>query len=104
MAEDFGQGDHYASDLDGLVGFTNDDVSTLYKTYEEAYDGKNVMLDMDEYVNNAYNSEAAADSYDTYIRADLYFPDANGNAVYGCVKKRVCNDYGQAVDVINQRC
>ena len=56
---------------------------------------------MDEYVNNAQNAEAAIDSYDNYIRADLHFPDANGNAVYGCVKKRVCNDYGRAVDIVN---
>ena len=53
LAEAFGLGDHYASDLDSLVGFINDDVSKLYETYEEEYNGTNVILDMDEYVNNA---------------------------------------------------
>ena len=37
LAEDSGIGDHYASDLDGLGGFTNDDVPKPSKTYEEAY-------------------------------------------------------------------
>ena len=65
LAEAFGQGDHYASNLDGLEGFTNDDVYKLYETYKEAYNGTNVMLDTDEYVNNSLNAEAAADSYYT---------------------------------------
>ena len=60
------------------------------------------MLDTDEYVNNSLNAEAAADSYYTYIRADLYFPYADENAVYGCFNKLVQNDYGQAVDVVNR--
>ena len=33
LAEDFGRGNHYASDLDGLEGFTNDDVPNPYETY-----------------------------------------------------------------------
>ena len=32
----------------------------------------------------------------------MKFPDAYGNAVYGRVKKRVRNDAGQAVDIVNK--
>ena len=60
------------------------------------------MLDMDDYVKNVEDSEAAADSYDTYIGAELNFQDADRNAVYGCVKKQVWNDDGQAVGAVNQ--
>ena len=34
LSEDFGRGDHYASNLDGLEGFTNYYVPNPYKTYE----------------------------------------------------------------------
>ena len=34
LAEAFGRGDHYASDLGGIEWFTNDDVSNPYKTYK----------------------------------------------------------------------
>ena len=60
------------------------------------------MLDVDDYVKNAEDAEASSDSYDTYIGADLNLPDANGNAVYGRVKKRVRNNYGQSVGVVNR--
>ena len=60
------------------------------------------MLGVNDHVNNDKDSEAAADSYYTYIGADLNFPDADGNAVYGRVKKLVRNDYGQAIGVINR--
>ena len=73
--------------MDGLEGFANDDVPNPYETYEEAYNGPNAMLDVDDYVNNAENAEAAADSYDTYIGAELNFPDADGNAVYTDVSR-----------------
>ena len=53
MAEAFGQGDNYDSNLYGIEGFTNDDVTNPYNTYEEAYNGPNTMLNVDEYVNNA---------------------------------------------------
>ena len=33
------------------------------------------MLYVDEYINKATYSEAEADSYDIYIRAELNFPD-----------------------------
>ena len=56
LAEDFGRGDHYASNLDGLEGFKNDDVTNPYKTYEYAYNGPNAMLDADDYVNNSKDS------------------------------------------------
>ena len=45
------------------------------------------MLNVDNYVNNAKDAEAAADSYDTYISAQLNFPDDDDNAVYGRVNK-----------------
>ena len=73
--------------MDGLEGFANDDVPNPYETYEEAYNGPNAMLDVDDYVNNAEDAEAAADSYDTYIGAELNFPDADGNAVYTDVSR-----------------
>ena len=50
---------------------------------------------------NVENAETSADSHDTYIGADLKFPDFHKNAVYRRVKKRVCIDYCQAVDVVN---
>ena len=89
MAEAFGQGYHYASDLDGLEGFKNNDVPNPYKAYVEAYNGPNLMLDVDDHVKNSEYAEVAADSYDTYIGAELKLSDSDGNAVYGCVKKRV---------------
>ena len=52
LAEDFGWGDHYASDLDRLELFTNDEVPNPYETYKESYNGPNVILNMDDYVNN----------------------------------------------------
>ena len=61
LAEDFGQGYHYASDLDGLEGFTNDDVPNPYKAYGEAYNGPNLMLNVDDYVKNTKDTEAAVD-------------------------------------------
>ena len=60
LAEDFVQGDHYARYLDGLEDFPNNYVPNQYETYEEAYNGKNVMLDVDDYVNNAEYAEAVA--------------------------------------------
>ena len=73
--------------MDGLEGFANDDVPNPCETYAEAYNGPNVMLDVDDYVNNAEDAEAAADSYDTYIGAELNFLDADGNAVYTDVSR-----------------
>ena len=96
-----GQGDHYSSDLYGLEGFTNDDLPNPYKTYEEAYNGPNAMLDVDDYVKNAEDAEAAADSYETYIGAELNFPDSDGNALYVRVKKRFRKYDGQDVGVVN---
>ena len=89
MDETFGRGDHYANNLDGLEGFTNDDVPNAYKTYKEAYNGPNRMLDVNDYEKNAKDAEAAADSYETNIATDLNFSDANRNAVFGRVEKRV---------------
>ena len=84
----FIQGDHYANNLDGLEELTNDDVPNPYKTYEESYNGTNEILDVDDYVNNTKDAEAAAYSYDTYIGADLNLTYVDGNAVYGRVKKK----------------
>ena len=61
LAEAFFRGDHYASDLDGLEGFTNDYLPNPYKTYEEAYNGSNAMLDADDYVNNSEFVEVVDD-------------------------------------------
>ena len=55
--------------------------SSPYKTYKEAYNGPNAILDVDDYINHSEDAEAAADSYDTYISAELNFPDAYRNAV-----------------------
>ena len=41
LAEYFGKGDHYASDLYGLEGFKNDDVPNPYETYKESYNDTN---------------------------------------------------------------
>ena len=60
------------------------------------------MLNVDDYVNNTEYAEEAADSYDTYIGADMNLPDANRNALYGRVKKRVWNDDVQAVGLVNR--
>ena len=102
LAEDFVQGDHYASDLDGIEVFINDDVTNPYYTYKEAQNRPNAILYVDDYVNNSEHAKSAADSYDTDIGADLNFPYVDGNAVYGSVKKQVCNYDGQAVGVVNQ--
>ena len=101
LAEDFGQGDHYASDLDGIGGFTHNDGHHPYETYKEAYNGLNAMMDVDDYLYNAEDVEAASYSYDTYISVELNFPDFYRNSVYRRVKKRVQNNYGQAVAIIN---
>ena len=87
LAEAFGQGDHYASNLDRIEGFTHDDVPNPYENYEEAYNAPNAMLDMDHYVNNSYDAESAVDSYNTYFGADLDFRDDDGNTVHRRVKK-----------------
>ena len=60
------------------------------------------MLDVDNYVNNAEDSEAVVGSYETYIGAELNFPDSDGNAVYGHAKKRVRNNDDQSVGVVNR--
>ena len=60
------------------------------------------MLDVDDYVKNSKDAESSADSYDTYIGADLNFPDANRNTVYGRVDKRVRNDDVQDLGVVIQ--
>ena len=73
--------------------FTDNDVHNPYYTYKEEYNGPNAILDVDDYVNNSEDAEAAADSYDTYIGAELNFPYSDGNEVYGRVKKQVQNDY-----------
>ena len=65
----FGWEDHYANNSDGLEGFKNYYVPNPYETYEEAYNEPNVILDMDDFVNNAEDAEVAADSYDTHIGA-----------------------------------
>ena len=41
LAEAFGLEDHCARNLDGLGGFTNDDVPNPYKNYKEEYNGSN---------------------------------------------------------------
>ena len=60
------------------------------------------MLDVDDYVNNTQDSEAAEDSYETYISAEMNYPDVNINAVYEPVKKRFWNDDSQSLGVINR--
>ena len=60
------------------------------------------MIDVYYYVNNYKDAEAALYSYDTYIGVDLRFPDDNRNALYELFKKRVWNDDGQAIGVVNQ--
>ena len=59
------------------------------------------MLDVDDNVNNAEDSEAAVDSFETYIGAELKLPDADRNSVYGRIKKKVRNNDVQAVVVVN---
>ena len=53
-------------------------------------------------MNNATYYEAAADSCDTYIEAELNFPDSDGNTVQGVVKKRIINNYGKHVGVVKR--
>ena len=60
------------------------------------------MLDVDDYVTNDKDTEVSTDLYDTYINADLNFPDADSNAVYTHVNKQVWGNYGQAVGVVNR--
>ena len=52
LAEAFGQGYRYTSDLDGLEGFKNDYLPNPYNTNKEAYNGSNVMPDVNAYVKN----------------------------------------------------
>ena len=59
------------------------------------------MLGVDDYANNSEDAEAASYLYDTYIGVELKSPDDNGNAIYGHVNKRVWDDDGQAVGVVN---
>ena len=56
---------------------------------------------MYDHVKNSEDAEAAEDSYDTYICAELNSPDADGNAVYGRVNKCFWNHYGKAIIVVN---
>ena len=49
------------------------------------------MLDVNEYVNNATDAEAVADSYYTYILAELKSPNSVVNTVKGVVSKRIRN-------------
>ena len=51
------------------------------------------MLDSDEYMNDATDAEAAADLYDTYIGAELNFPNSDGNPVQEVVRNRIRNNY-----------
>ena len=46
----FGKGDHYDRNLDGLEGFTYDNLPNPYKTYEKSYNGPNAMLNVNDYV------------------------------------------------------
>ena len=43
LDEDFGRGENYASNLDGLVGFKYDDVPSPYENYKESYNGPNTI-------------------------------------------------------------
>ena len=66
--------------------FTNDDVPYPYETQKEAYNRPNEMLGVDDYAKKirGYRSSSIF-IYDTYIGAELNFPDDNGNAIYGRV-------------------
>ena len=57
---------------------------------------------VDDNVKTSKDSEAAEDSYDTYIGAKLNFPDDDGNTVYIRVKKKVQNNDGQYLGVVNR--
>ena len=46
------------------------------------------MLDSYDYVNNDKDAKAAAYPYDTYIGAEMNFPDADGDSLYRRVKKK----------------
>ena len=66
LAEAFGQGYHYASDLDGLEGFKNNDVPNPYKAYVEEYNGPNLMLDVDDHVKNYEYATSAYSEFFTW--------------------------------------
>ena len=57
---------------------------------------------MDEYVNNYEYAESAVDPYDTYTSVELNSSDANGNALYGRVKKLVRNNDRQSAGIVNR--
>ena len=61
LDKDFSLGDHYASSLYVLGGFTNYDVTNPYDTYKEVYNGTHDMLNGDDYVNNAEDEKGASD-------------------------------------------
>ena len=52
-------------------------------------------------MNKATDTEAESDSYDTYINAELKFPNSDGNPVQGVVRKRIRNNYGEPVYFVN---
>ena len=59
------------------------------------------MLDIDEYVNKNTDAETAADSYGTYIRSDLTFPDSDENTVQEVVMKSIRKNGREHVGVLN---
>ena len=60
------------------------------------------MVDVNKYLNNGTDAASSYDSYETYMIAELNFPDSYGNPVWGVVRKRVRNNYGEPVSVVNQ--
>ena len=62
-------------DLDDLDDFFNNNVTNPFEGKEKTYKDLGKMLYVDEYVNNATDTELESDSYDTYIRGESNFPD-----------------------------
>ena len=59
-------------------------------------------LNVDEYVNNATDSEASTDSYDIYIRVKLNSPNSDENPVWGVVNMNIKKIYSKPIGVVNR--
>ena len=62
------QFNYYAVEFYECCDFFNDHCNICFEGKGEPYTVLENMLDADEYVNDATDAEAAADSYETYIR------------------------------------
>lgn len=90
--------EEFTTDMDELPDFINDDIPMAQddNPMEEDYNGLPEQPDLDDIVNQE-DPVLAADTYDTFLGAEVCLPDDKGNKLMARVTKRIKDDNGEPI-------